>query len=181
MDGLVRTRLDRLRHGLESLLKRHGFGRLKGVFEYWQQRMDEMREKLDASLRRKLTDARRRLSQALEAYGLREALRKRIAEAQAELDPVQKRLTDLVVARVHDRRRLLISLEQQLLGLSPKRVLERGYALVRSPDGTFVRSAEALAVGDGVTLEFARGEADATVTTIRKGGSDAAREGRRRR
>jgi hypothetical protein len=36
-------------------------------------------------------------------------------------------------------------------------------------------------VGDGVTLEFARGEADATVTTIRKGGSDAAREGRRRR
>jgi exodeoxyribonuclease VII large subunit len=177
----VRTRLDRLRHGLESLLKRHGFRRIKDVFQYWQQRMDELRDKLDASLRRRLADARERLAGLVAAYGFREALKRRIVDARAQLEPAPKRLTDLVVARIHDRRRLMISLEQQLLGLSPKRVLERGYALVKGTDGTFVRSAEALAVGDGVTLEFARGEADATVTTIRKGGSDAAREGRRRR
>jgi exodeoxyribonuclease VII large subunit len=181
MDTLVRTRLDRLRHGLESLLKRHGFRRIKDVFQYWQQRMDELRDKLDASLRRRLADARERLAGLVAAYGFREALKRRIVDARAQLEPAPKRLTDLVVARIHDRRRLMISLEQQLLGLSPKRVLERGYALVKGTDGTFVRSAEALAVGDGVTLEFARGEADATVTTIRKGGSDAAREGRRRR
>ena len=125
--------------------------------------------------------ARERLGSVIAAYGFRGALKRRIAEAQAKLEPTPKRLTDLVVARIHDGRKLVISLEQQLIGLSPKRVLERGYALVKGPDGTFVRSAEALAVGDGVTLEFARGEADATVTTIRKGGSDAAREGRRRR
>jgi exodeoxyribonuclease VII large subunit len=181
VDARVRARLERLRHGLEALLKRHGFRRIKDVFEYWQQRMDEMRDRLDAGLRRQLVAARERLAGVISAYGFREALKRRIAEARTSLEPSPKRLTDLVVGRILDARKLTISFEQQLLGLSPRRVLERGYALVKGPDGTFVRSAEALAVGDGVTLEFARGEADATVTTIRKGGSDAAREGRRRR
>jgi exodeoxyribonuclease VII large subunit len=181
VDARVRGQLERQRHGLEALLKRHGFRRIHDLFEFWQQRMDELRERLETRLRGRLHAARDRLSQLLAAYGLREALPRQIAEARATLEPAPKRLTDLVVARVLDRRRQVISLEQRLLGLSPKEVLKRGYALVKGADGTFVRSAEALAVGDGVTLEFARGEADATVTTIRKGGSDAAREGRRRR
>jgi len=181
VDARVRGQLERQRHGLEALLKRHGFRRIHDLFEFWQQRMDELRERLETRLRGRLHAARDRLSQLLAAYGLREALPRQIAEARATLEPAPKRLTDLVVARVLDRRRQVISLEQRLLGLSPKEVLKRGYALVKGSDGTFVRSAEALAVGDGVTLEFARGEADATVTTIRKGGSDAAREGRRRR
>jgi exodeoxyribonuclease VII large subunit len=181
VDARVRGQLERQRHGLEALLKRHGFRRIHDLFEYWQQRMDELRERLETRLRGRLHAAHDRLSQLLAAYGLREVLPRRIAAARASLEPAPKRLTDLVVGRVLDRRRQVISLEQRLLGLSPKEVLKRGYALVKGPDGTFVRSAEALAVGDGVTLEFARGEADATVTTIRKGGSDAAREGRRRR
>ena len=181
VDLRVRARLERQRHGLEALLKRHGFRRIHDLFEYWYQRMDDLRERLETRLRGRLDAARKHLSQLLDAYGLREALPRRIAEARAEIEPAPKRLTDLVVARVLDRRRQVISLEQRLQGLSPKEVLKRGYALVKGPDGTFVRSADALAVGDGVTLEFARGEADATVTTIRKGGSDAAREGRRRR
>jgi exodeoxyribonuclease VII large subunit len=181
VDLRVRARLDRLRHSLDTLLERHGFRRIKDLFEYWQQRMDELRDRLDARLRGRLTAARERLSRALVAYGLRQALRRRIAEARAKIEPSRKRLTDRVVTRILDERRRAISLEKRLLGLSPREVLKRGYALVKGPDGMFVRSAEAIAVGDGVTLEFARGEADATVTTIRKGGSDAAREGRRRR
>ena len=181
VDTRVRARLDRLRHALDAVLKRHGFHRIKGVFEYWQQRMDEQRERLDAGLRRQLVTARERLMKLLQTYGLREALRRRIADAQARLGPTPKRLTDMIVGTILKERQRTISIEQRLLGLSPKEVLKRGYALVKGSDGTFVRSAEALAVGEGVTLEFARGEADATVTTIRKGGSDAAREGRRRR
>ena len=42
--------------------------------------------------------------------------------------------------------------------------------LVRGPGDRFVRSAEQLAAGDTVTMEFARGQADATVTVIRKEG-----------
>jgi len=93
----------------------------------------------------------------------------------------RKLLDDVIVAHVLDRRRQALALEDRLRALSPRLVLERGYALVRGPAGTFVRSADALSPGNAVTLEFARGEADATVTTIRKGGSDAARQERRRR
>jgi exonuclease VII large subunit len=51
-------------------------------------------------------------------------------------------------------------------------VLERGYCLVRAPDGTFIRAAGALAVGEMLTIEFARGEADARVERVRPGGTD---------
>ena len=74
-----------------------------------------------------------------------------------------------------------LALADRLRALSPRLVLERGYALVCTSEGTFVRSAEALATGAKVTLEFARGEADATVTAIRKGGDDGTRQERSRK
>jgi exonuclease VII large subunit len=49
-------------------------------------------------------------------------------------------------------------------------VLERGYCLARAADGTLVRGSERLSVGERLTLEFARGEADARIEQIRRGG-----------
>jgi len=48
--------------------------------------------------------------------------------------------------------------------LSHKSVLARGYALARSADGAVVRSAQALAVGTALELEFADGVAPVLVT-----------------
>jgi exonuclease VII large subunit len=56
-------------------------------------------------------------------------------------------------------------------------VLERGYCLVRKPDGTFVRVAGELAVGQGLTMEFARGEADARIEAVRAGEDDGNSQG----
>src|SRR5262249_20383446 len=181
VDTLVRTKLDRLRQSLAALLKQHGFRRVHDLFSYWYQRTDHLRERLDAGVRSALADARERLRAALARYGLREALPRRVADARVTLARSRKLLDDVIVAHVLDRRRQALALEDRLRALSPRLVLERGYALVRGPAGTFVRSADALSPGNAVTLEFARGEADATVTTIRKGGSDAARQERRPR
>ena len=41
-----------------------------------------------------------------------------------------------------------------------------GYALAVGPDGRAVRDAAMLAPGDGLRLEFARGEAETTVTRV---------------
>ena len=180
-DTRVRMRLDRLRRALAAILKQHGFRRVHDLFQYWYQRTDDLSERLDEAIQAMLDRARDRLRVALAAYGLREALPRRVAEARATLARSRRRLDDVIVGRIHDRRRRALALDDRLRALSPRLVLERGYALVRGPAGTFVRSADALAAGDAVTLEFARGEADATVTTIRKGGSDAARQERRRR
>lgn len=180
MGTRVQTQLERLRNALASLLKQHGFRRVHDLFAHWQQRTDELRQRLDAGVRAMLEASRRRLSDTRNAYGLRESLPRRLAEARSALARSRSGLDDAVVARVHDRRRHALALADRLRALSPKSVLERGYALVRGPEGTFVRSAGALATGSKVTLEFARGEADATVTTIRKGGEDATRQERRR-
>ena len=177
----VRHKLDRLRRELSSMLKQHGFRRVHDLFAHWQQRTDDLRDRLDAGLRGVFEAARERLLRARTAYGFREALPRRLAEARVTLARSRRSLDDAVVARVLDRRRHALALADRLRALSPKLVLERGYALVRGPDGRFVRSADALATGSSVTLEFARGEADATVTTIRRGGDDGQAQGRRRK
>jgi exodeoxyribonuclease VII large subunit len=60
-------------------------------------------------------------------------------------------------------------LEQLTCGLNqldPHAVLRRGYALAVGPDGRAVRDAARLAPGDGLRLEFARGEAAVTVAQV---------------
>jgi exodeoxyribonuclease VII large subunit len=176
----VRTQLERLRRELLAITKQHGFRRVHDLFAHWQQRTDDLRERLDAGLHGAFAAARERLQRARGAYGLREALPRRLDEARLWLARARAALDDAVVARVLEHKRHTLALGDRLRALSPRQVLERGYALVRGPEGTFVRSAGALAPGSNVTLEFARGEADATVTTIRTGDDDGTRKGRRR-
>ena len=54
--------------------------------------------------------------------------------------------------------------ESQLRALSPYAVLERGYSVAQRADGTILRDSSQLGVGDLVTVRFARGRAQATVT-----------------
>ena len=169
-DARVRTRLDRLRSALEALLKQHGFRRVHDLFQNWQQRTDDLRDRLDEGVRALLAAARERLLRARSAWGLREALPRRIADTRTTLARSRGALDDAIVERVHDRRRRALALGDRMRALSPRLVLERGYALVRGPGDRFVSSAEQLAAGDTVTMEFARGQADATVTVIRKEG-----------
>jgi exodeoxyribonuclease VII large subunit len=88
------------------------------------------------------------------------------------LDDLREQLEGALTRAALTRRTLGLSLTDRLRALSPRRVLERGYCLVRAPDGTFVRVAEALTTGQRLTIEFARGEADARVEEIRPGGND---------
>ncbi len=167
--ALVRTRLDKLKRELTSMIKQHGFRRVRDVFAHWRQRTDDLRGRLDAGVQGVLEAAATRLASARGAWGLREAVPRLLVVARAGLTRSRLALDDAIVVHVHDRRRHSLALADRLRALSPRLVLERGYALVRAADGRFVRSAAALATGDAVTLEFARGEADATVTKIRSG------------
>jgi exodeoxyribonuclease VII large subunit len=91
-----------------------------------------------------------------------------------ELDELREQLDSTIVQSVLAHRTRALALADRLRALSPQLVLERGYCLVRRPDGTFIRAAAALAVGESVTIEFARGEADARVEQTRPGGKDGA-------
>ena len=65
------------------------------------------------------------------------------------------------------RGQLLTRLAAHLSALSPQRVLERGYAIVAHSDGGIVRAGADLALGEEVSLTFARGAAQARITGTR--------------
>ena len=50
--------------------------------------------------------------------------------------------------------------------MSPLKVLGRGYAIAMREDGSAVRRAADLAVGDSVSVRFAEGKANCEVTAI---------------
>jgi exodeoxyribonuclease VII large subunit len=191
--GEIRHRLERMddrigravrqavtvrRRTLEDLQGKYGFRRVRDVFTTFQQRVDDARERLEGAVLGALRSARERLDGLARAYGLREFPRV-LARRREDVESSARRLTPAAVAAVLAERRRLTSLEDRLRALSPRAVLERGFALVRSPDGTLVRGVAALSAGQHLTIEFARGEADAVVESIRKGGAHAGQEDRR--
>ena len=70
--------------------------------------------------------------------------------------------------RVRRTSERLSTLAQNLAHLNPQGVLERGYAIVATADGSIVQDARQVRDGDAVALTFARGGADATITRRRE-------------
>lgn len=99
-----------------------------------------------------------------------EALRARLA--QATPDPARARLELLrhqqQLARAAERglalrRARLEAAAQMLEALNPRKILGRGYALVRDADGALVSDARGLRPGDRLALELAQGGAEVSV------------------
>jgi exodeoxyribonuclease VII large subunit len=57
----------------------------------------------------------------------------------------------------------LARLDASLKHLNPQSVLERGYSITESAGGAIVRDGAQLAVGEDVTITFARGRVGAQV------------------
>jgi exodeoxyribonuclease VII large subunit len=159
------------RRRLEALTTRYGFRRQEEALGHLQQRVDELLDRLHDAVRSVLERARERLEHTVSRYGLREWPRVLEAHRQ-ELGDMGEQLETAIVRVTLARRARSGALADRMRALSPRLVLERGYCLVRGDDGTFVRAAESLRVGALLTIEFARGEADARVEEVRPGGND---------
>jgi exodeoxyribonuclease VII large subunit len=162
----VRHRVAHGRRRLEAALARYAFRRQRELFASWRQRIDEMLARAEARVREALARGRERLGRATNSYGLREWPRT-LTLHRERAGEIGQRLAAAIATGIQERRARVTGYDDQLQALSPRRVLVRGYCLARKPDGTFVRSAAELVPGDGVTIEFARGEADARVEAVR--------------
>ncbi|MGH7742357.1 MAG: exodeoxyribonuclease VII large subunit [Candidatus Eiseniibacteriota bacterium] len=169
LERSLRQALGERRRHLESLVEKYGFRRIRDFFGLTQQRIDDARQRIGRALSRMLEIARERLAAVRGRYGLREWPRQ-LAQLKARATDSRARLEDSALEATHARRRRLTAALDRLRALSPRLVLERGYCLARGADGTLVRGMEALSVGERLTLEFARGEADARIEEIRRGG-----------
>jgi exodeoxyribonuclease VII large subunit len=168
----LRQGLEERRRRLRELIEKYGFRRQRDALGYWQQRVDDLLERLRVRLRDGLSAARERLASIQGRYGLREWPRT-LVERRGEITIQAERLTTATVGLIHAGRIRLAGYQDRLRALSPRLVMERGYCLARRPDGTLLRVATELSVGDPITVEFARGEVDARVETVRHGEDDA--------
>lgn len=86
-------------------------------------------------------------------------LHDRLSDAVRRLPAAQRRRIDVLRAQ-------LVSHRAALQALGPDQTLARGYAIVTDQGGNILRQAAHLRVGDTVTLGFAQGKAQASVTQV---------------
>lgn len=164
--GVLRRAGERRLTLARRLRRQHPERRLQQV----AQRADELTERLHRGAARSL----RQRAQALEAAGgrLRRASpRARITRLRERVATARARLERALHGDLRARREQVAALERALEAVGPRRVLERGYALVRrAEDGRHVTAAQDVIAGDALDIRLASGRVDATVTGSHPGG-----------
>jgi exodeoxyribonuclease VII large subunit len=158
---------------VQRLIDQYGFRRTRDLLDHWRQDLDDRLERLVTAIRTRLAGARERLRVARASYAFRQwpqLVGRKRDEARDRHERLRRAMAEALAAR----RRSLSGYADRLRALSPKLVLERGYCLVRSEDGRLLRAAGDLSVDDRISIEFARGEADARVEAVRPGENDGA-------
>jgi exodeoxyribonuclease VII large subunit len=134
--------------------------RAESLFATPRQRLDQASDRLGQALRRNLQIHRTEFTET--AAQLRSRMLKDrmvvCGERSNALSARAERATRALLA--HDRRRLE-GLSRELDLISYRKVLERGFALVRGENGAVHRRAATLKLDEALTLTFADGEAKA--------------------
>ena len=154
------------RHALAEQLRRV----LRGLQRAMQHRLQAREQRLDHAMRRLVHPATRLAQQGTRVDELARRL-SRCAHAGADrrsavLESIARRLLRELRSPLPAAQRVA-TLAQNLAHLNPAAVLDRGYAIVATGDGTIVADAAQVAAGDRVALTFARGGADATIGRTR--------------
>ena len=90
-----------------------------------------------------------------------------IADKRLLLDYTQKSLASLAEKQVGERRQRFAALCASLHAMSPLAVLARGYAVARTANGTVLRSADEVTVGETIDVTLGRGSLVCTVNETR--------------
>jgi exodeoxyribonuclease VII large subunit len=150
------------RQKLTELAQHGAFGRMTDALNRRQQKLDDLKYRLERAERRMLEQHRRRWEMAAAAV--------RHYDVRAKLAGIGKELDARVAAIAAATRNLLQrqrsridQLSGQLEALSPLAILERGYALVFDSSGNLLKDAAQVRVGDDISARLARGSVDATV------------------
>jgi exodeoxyribonuclease VII large subunit len=94
---------------------------------------------------------------------LRTTMRRRLERGKVAVSPSPQRLTASIRGRLRTERARLESLGARLAALSPLTVLARGYSIVLDERGHAITRADAVALGERVTLRLHEGTLGARV------------------
>jgi exodeoxyribonuclease VII large subunit len=174
LERAARYQLLQTRQRIDSLHVERTEWRMTAHLHRLNQRLDDLAFHMEAATNEQLRLHQRRVSD-LTATVLRHdprqelgAVRERLVHGFARLERSLERISRSAATRLH-------AIDGRLRALSPLAVLDRGYALVQGADGTLIRSAAQLSVGDRVVTQLSEGSfasrvEEATTTTARKNG-----------
>ncbi|MCX6620247.1 MAG: exodeoxyribonuclease VII large subunit [Acidobacteria bacterium] len=128
-----------------------------------EQRVDEMEYRLRDRLRACVATQRRRWN-TLDLRLRRTDLRLHFASIRRRMEGLEHAGIQLMRRRMAEWQRSLAPLPAKLSQLSPLTVLERGYAIVETPDGRIVRDAAEAPVDSAIRIRLAKGRLSARVT-----------------
>jgi exodeoxyribonuclease VII large subunit len=130
-----------------------------------QQRVDELRFRLESSWEKRYTAAGQRVAVA-QANLMRQNVRRQMTLHGERLRSLQTGLGRAWQTYSERCRTRSSRAADRLAALSPLAVLDRGYALVYDRSGRLIKTAKNLHPGDALHLRFAEGQADASVTNV---------------
>jgi exodeoxyribonuclease VII large subunit len=170
-DAALRLKLAAVRARVSRLTSHRVFEAERGRLRIHAQRVDELTYRAQAGLRRWAERARERLRRASDRV---EAFRwdRQLHDRRERVLRHERRLSDLLRARLDRGRSALQRQAGKLDSLSPLSVLSRGYALVWDGDHRLVRDAAEVQIGDRLRIRVAAGGFAATVTA-KDGGEGA--------
>lgn len=165
LDSTLRNSLRRARQTAELRLRLISQGPLGNpllVLARFGQQLDELENTLQSAARTKTTTAAARLEVLAARIGP-QTLRHRITAARSALAATEQQLTATAHARLTAAGSALQVHAANLAAASPQRALERGFALVHTPDGRLARTTADLPPGSTATLQLADGSRAVTV------------------
>jgi len=164
LDRAVRFQLLQARQRLTRLPVSRAESRLSTQLHRQAQRLDDLSFRQEAALAGQLRQRQSHVAE-LAAAVLRHDPRQALAQARERLLASRTRI-DRSLERTLQRSAVRIgALNGRLHSLSPLAVLERGYALVLSADGSLIRSTAQIAPGDRLTTRLADGAFTSRVET----------------
>ena len=125
----------------------------------------QARDRLDRAINHQL-ERERQLVAALRARPVLAQPQTMISTRLEDLVRWRERSTGLLRHRIERARDEIGHLAVQVRALSPQQTLDRGYSVTQLPDGSIVRDAAQLGVGDPVQIRVAAGRFRAEVTGI---------------
>ena len=154
------------RQKYSRLSVKSALNRLRDEVSRRDERLDELRLRLEALANRWLSVAARRHSLLAECVRRRDPS-VRIITMHRQLQNLDQKLHVVTNERMVRRRYSFSRASARLDALSPLAVLSRGYALVYAADGTLLRSAAETSEGRAIRARLARGTVEARVIQTR--------------
>jgi exodeoxyribonuclease VII large subunit len=158
----MRYRMLMAKQTLTEAAQHGAFARMMDGINQRQQRLDDLKFRLEKAERRIIEQRRRRweqVSAAVRHYDVRRVL----AGIRRELSSRNAAMAAAMKNALLRHRSRLEQLEHELKALSPIAILERGYALVFESSGKLVKSSAQVQTGDEISARLAKGTLTARV------------------